>query len=189
MTRFGLAPGAALSLIVGGAAVGLSRRNALTELCAAVSSGALRRQTAAASGADDERFLGGASPGLFPDCSVACVSSQDDRPSAWDNPWIAEEEPLAAMSRLRGVLEERLGGRVVEADGRYLRLEFSSSGPLGGEAIDDAEFYFAPDDVLVQFRAARRGDAPSDFGANRQRLERARMMLGWEKVEVRMVVS
>ena len=121
--------------------------------------------------------------GLFADCSSACVSSQDDRPAVWDNPWVAEETtPAKAMARLRGVVEKKLGGRVVEEDERYLRAEFVSRGPLG-DSVDDAEFYYSPNDVLVQFRAARRGDGP-DFGANRARLEKARIALGWEKVEV-----
>lgn len=121
--------------------------------------------------------------GIFADCTSACVSSQDDRPAVWDNPWVAEQEPSTAMKRLRSVVEKKLQGRVVEQDERYLRAEFVAKGPLGGESVDDAEFYFTPNDVLVQFRAARRGDAP-DFGANRQRLEKARIALGWEKVEV-----
>ena len=120
--------------------------------------------------------------GLFDDCSPtnACVSSQDDRPAVFDNPWVAEEALPRAMERLRGVVL-KLKGRVMEEDDRYLRVEFAQSGPLG-ETVDDAEFYFTPDDVLVQFRAARR-DGP-DFGANRKRLEKARIALGWEKVEV-----
>ena len=120
--------------------------------------------------------------GIFSDCSSSCVSSQDDRPAVWDNPWVAEQALPSAMERLRRVIELKLQGKVVEQDERYLRAEFASRGPLG-DAVDDAEFFFTPDDVLVQFRAARRGDAP-DFGANRKRLERARIALGWEKVEV-----
>ena len=56
--------------------------------------------------------------GLFDDCTNACVSSQDDRPAVWDNPWIAEQEPSAAMKRLRTVVEKKLQGRVVEEDER-----------------------------------------------------------------------
>lgn len=102
----------------------------------------------------------------------------------WDNPWVVEDEPEAAMMRLRRVVEKKLGGRVVLEDGRYLAAEFKSRGPLGGEVVDDAEWYLAPNDVLVQFRAARRGNAPTDFGANRERMEQARIALGWPKVEV-----
>lgn len=68
----------------------------------------------------------------------------------------------------------------------YLRAEFTSNG-LGGAVIDDAEFFFPINDTLIQFRAARRGDfgrVASDFGANRKRLEQARIALGYEKVPV-----
>ena len=127
--------------------------------------------------------------GLFPDCPDAnvCVSSQDDRPQCWDNPWIAEEELSTAMLRLRSVVEKRLKGTVTDEDERYLRAEFRSAGPFGGSgALDVAEFYFTPNDVLVQFRAARQGASglEQDFGANRNRLEQARVALGWEKVPV-----
>lgn len=166
-----------------------TRRAALAGCCFAVSGGGPQWAPAVAAGstssadATAERWLGGPAAGLFPDCSVACVSSQDDRPAVWDNPWVAEDEPNVAMKRLRRVVEQKLGGRVVLDDGLYLTAEFTSRGPLGGEVVDDAEWYFAPNDVLVQFRAARRGDSP-DFGANRARMEKARIALGWSKVEV-----
>merc|ERR1711918_219887 len=80
-------------------------------------------------------------------------------------------------------IERKLKGTIVAADDRYMRAEFTSSG-IGGTSIDDAEFFFAPDDTLIQFRAARRGEAMSDFGANRKRLEQARIALGYEKVPV-----
>ena len=124
--------------------------------------------------------------GLFPDCpaSDTCVSSQDDRPQSWDNPWVFEDDVDASFKQLRRYVEGKLNGKVTATDGeRYLKAEFEDRGPLG-TAVDDAEFFFAPDDSLVQFRSARRGDAQLDFGANRRRLEKARIALGWEKVPV-----
>lgn len=124
--------------------------------------------------------------GLFPDCpaSDTCVSSQDDRPQAWDNPWVFDGGAEDCLKSLRRFIEKKLNGRVVATDGeRYLRVEFEDKSPLG-TSIDDAEFFFAPDDSLVQFRSSRRGGSGSDFGANRKRLERARIALGWEKVPV-----
>lgn len=122
--------------------------------------------------------------GLFPDCAQSsCVSSQDDRPQYWDNPWVFEDALDSSMKALRSVVEKKLGGRVVAEDERYLRAEFEERSPVGGLSIDEAEFFLAPDDTLVQFRATRRGEAP-DFGANRKRLEKARIALGWEKVPV-----
>jgi uncharacterized protein (DUF1499 family) len=115
-----------------------------------------------------------------------CVSSQDDRPQSWDNPWIADGPTADELSRLRRVIEsKKFGGRVVSSDGeRYLRVEFEERSPLGGTNIDDAEFFFTPNDTLVQFRSVRRGSSPTDFGANRKRLEKARIALGYEKVPV-----
>jgi hypothetical protein len=62
----------------------------------------------------------------------------------------------------------------------------SKESGVGGIAssVDDAQFYFTPGDVLVQFRSARRGNAPTDFGANRRRLEKMRIALGYEKLPV-----
>jgi len=126
--------------------------------------------------------------GLFDDCPAAdvCVSSQDDRPQSWDNPWAFDGSVADGYKALRRLVEGKLGGRIVAEDGqRYMRAEFEATSPLG-TAIDVAEFFFAPNDSLVQFRAARRGDAGflGDSGANRKRLEKARIALGWEKVPV-----
>lgn len=102
----------------------------------------------------------------------------------WDNPWVADGSLADSRAALTRVLT-KLGGEIIANDGdRYLRAEFRSSNVLGLPTVDDAEFFFTPNDVLVQFRAARRGDIPSDFGANRRRLEKIRIALGWEKVPV-----
>ena len=85
----------------------------------------------------------GPADGLFPDCPMqdTCVSSQDDRPQSWDNPWDADDPPATAMARLRQIIERKLKGTIIEADDRYIRAEFVSSG-VGGDNIDDAEFFF-----------------------------------------------
>ena len=91
--------------------------------------------------------------GLFPDCPAAdvCISSQDDRPQSWDNPWVFEGSVADSYKALRRTLEsKKFNGRVVATDGeRYLQYVFEDSGPLG-TAYDDAEFFFAPNDTLVQ---------------------------------------
>jgi len=122
--------------------------------------------------------------GLFADCGNDnnCVSSQDDRPQCWDPPWISEGDLGTAMARLRKVLT-RFGGEAVQVDERYLRMRFASQGLLGRPITDVAEFYFTPNDTLVQFRAVRQ-EASNDFGENRKRLEKARIALGWEQVPV-----
>ena len=115
--------------------------------------------------------------GLFPDCAPnGCVSSQDDRPAAWDNPWEYDGDAASAQSRLVAALTSaKFGGRVLERAERYVRADFD-----GG--ADVAEFYFTPNDDTVQFRAERRDGA--DFGANRGRLEKLRIACGWEKLPV-----
>lgn len=125
--------------------------------------------------------------GLFPDCppTDTCVSSQDDRPKNWDNPWVAEGETKEEYKRLKKLIVSKdFGGRIVDTDGeRYIRAEFEESG-LFGTSIDDAEFFLAPNDTLWQFRAVRLGDARTDNGANKRRLENMRNALGYEKVTV-----
>ena len=97
--------------------------------------------------------------GLFPDCPAAdvCVSSQDDRPQSWDNPWVFEGSVADSYKALRRTLEsKKFNGRVVATDGeRYLQYVFEDSGPLG-TAYDDAEFFFAPNDTLVQCESRRK---------------------------------
>jgi len=115
--------------------------------------------------------------GLFPDCAPnGCVSSQDVRPAAWDNPWEYDGDAASAQTRLVAALTSaKFGGRVLERAERYVRADFD-----GG--ADVAEFYFTPNDDTVQFRAERRDGA--DFGANRGRLEKLRIACGWEKLPV-----
>eukprot|EP00929_Paragymnodinium_shiwhaense_P095062 TRINITY_DN56016_c0_g1_i1.p1 TRINITY_DN56016_c0_g1~~TRINITY_DN56016_c0_g1_i1.p1 ORF type:complete len:374 (-),score=65.73 TRINITY_DN56016_c0_g1_i1:537-1592(-) len=127
---------------------------------------------------------------------AGCVSSQDDRPEVFEAPWqipvvgLTEaqasgqdiSEPLKQLRR--AVAAD--GGKVVqEAEGgRYVRAEFPVSGsPFGGEDVDDVEWYFTPDDTIVQFRAERRSKG-GDFGGNKRRLESIRLRLGWELVPI-----
>ncbi|KAG8466891.1 hypothetical protein KFE25_008270 [Diacronema lutheri] len=115
---------------------------------------------------------------------IACVSSQDDRPVVWDNPWeYADARQAAAlMQRLRDVLAAQPGCEVVEADSRYVRAVVNVL--ADGSVRDELEFYLTPDDVLVQFRAQRSPAGVPDLGANRQRVERLRKTLGLAKLPV-----
>eukprot|EP00913_Durusdinium_trenchii_P000307 g281.t1 len=107
-----------------------------------------------------------------------CVASQDDRPEVFEPPWQLPEprggeqvdiQPLA--SKLRRAVMEAGGNILSESDDhRYLRAEFVVDVPLLGQDADDVEWYFTPDDLIVQFRAERRSGA-ADFGLNRRRLE------------------
>lgn len=123
---------------------------------------------------------------------VGCVSSQDDRPEVFEAPWQLPEIIEAAsgksipryMAELRQAVLKQ-GGRIFKEgeDGRYLRVEFPVELPLLGPDVDDVEWYFAPDDTIVQFRAERRSGR-GDFGENRRRLEEIRKSLGWQIIAV-----
>lgn len=154
-------------------------------IAAAIATTACIHHTPPALAADSELWP---KDGLFVDCPASdiCVSSQDDRPQCWDNPWIFEGSVEDSYLALRRLVEKKLGGKIVADDGeRYLKAEFVEKGPLGASVRDVAEWFFAPDDSLVQFRSARSEDGLStDFGQNRRRMEKARIALGWEKVPV-----
>lgn len=70
--------------------------------------------------------------------------------------------------------------KVVSSSERYMRLEFSANQAFPS-IVDDAEFYFTPGDALIQFRSARRS-GPTDFGANRRRMDNIRVALNFESV-------
>jgi len=124
-----------------------------------------------------------------------CVSSQDDRPEVFENPWQLptdiiprpgrelEVDVVKACRDLKRAIAAE-GGRIVREaeEGRYLRAEFVVSSLFDTDA-DDYEFYFTPGDSVLQFRAERRSHN-SDFGENRRRLEAIRIRLGWELVPV-----
>ncbi|CAM9655331.1 unnamed protein product [Ectocarpus sp. 12 AP-2014] len=120
---------------------------------------------------------------LLADCpsTPTCVSSQDDRPYPFMEPWSYDGPFERAMSRLRNYLEFN-GAKVIASSPRYLRVEFEARNAIPA-SVDDAEFYFTPGDALVQFRCARR-NGPTDFGANRRRMDGIRQALKFESIPV-----
>jgi len=82
-------------------------------------------------------------------------------------------DAAAAMAKVRSVVESTPGARVVQANGDYLRAEFTT--PLM-RYTDDVEFWFDSAAGVVQVRSASRlGE--SDIGANRARVEALRARL------------
>lgn len=73
--------------------------------------------------------------------------------------------------------------QVVASSPRYVRVEFDAGKALPA-SVDDGEFYFTPGDALVQFRCSRR-NGPTDFGANRRRMDGIRLALNFESVSTR----
>jgi len=79
----------------------------------------------------------------------------------------------AAMAKVRSVVESTPGARVVQANGDYLRAEFTT--PLM-RYTDDVEFWFDSAAGVVQVRSASRlGEG--DLGVNRARIEMLRARL------------
>ncbi|CAE8598901.1 unnamed protein product, partial [Polarella glacialis] len=127
----------------------------------------------------------------------SCVSSQDDRPEVFEVPWQfpeavnsgktppSEEALVSAKAAELRLAVAQAGGTIVRSgeDGRYFRAEFKVDNPLLGKDTDDVEWYFTPDDLIVQFRAERRSGR-ADFGENRRRLEEIRTGLGWDPLPV-----
>jgi len=127
--------------------------------------------------------------GLFVLCPDApallssCVSSQDDRPAYFVAPWCYDGTTNSAKRKLLDRILGTMGSTVVkvptfeDAD-RLVVVEFKNEG-----SIDDAEFYFTPNDNTVQFRSICRSQGV-DFGRNRDRLEALRISLTFESVPI-----
>ena len=101
-----------------------------------------------------------------------CVSSQADLADAQH--YIA---PIAlkkdAIAQVRKAVESMPRARVVQAEPGYLYAEFTSK--LMG-FVDDVEFLYDPAKGVVHVRSASRLGR-SDFGVNRDRVERLRALL------------
>uniref|UniRef100_A0A7S2ZDZ8 DUF1499 domain-containing protein n=1 Tax=Rhodosorus marinus TaxID=101924 RepID=A0A7S2ZDZ8_9RHOD len=120
--------------------------------------------------------------GLLADCpenSFSCVSSQDDAPRHFQEPWEYDGTSSSAQIRLEGLLESEYTSRIIASRSGYIRVEFFDA--FGN--VDDAEFYFTPGDNTIQFRSNRRGGG-TDFGANKLRMESIRKKLRFAKVPV-----
>lgn len=127
----------------------------------------------------------------------ACVSSQDDRPPGFTEPWDwsdSDETPESAKNRLEAAvlfgsgLAEGESVSVLQSSPRYLHVLVTNK---KSGAQDDMEFFLPKNDVTVQLRASRRsvagatGSSPvPDFGANARRLETIRKSLKWTKIPV-----
>jgi len=97
-----------------------------------------------------------------------CVSSQaSDDPHAI-SPLNFSGDPVAAMKKLKSVVQAMPRTQVVESRPDYLYVEFST--PLMG-FVDDVEFY--GDGKVIHVRSASRLGY-SDLGVNRKRVEAIR---------------
>jgi hypothetical protein len=145
--------------------------------------------------------------GLLADCphpmasvrsGAGCVSSQDDTPGNFAEPWDYSEtvdvlDWRPQMDRLVTAIQlvsasrgEQFGVQLRE--GRYLRGIFADS---VSQETSVGEFYFTPDDTTVQFRiasASSRGVASALFAPsslrNIDRAENIRKAMGYLKLPV-----
>lgn len=108
-----------------------------------------------------------------PDDRVTCVSSYDDKPGRFVEPWEYDgtrEDAARAVSDIAA----RFGGSVSRDDsserGTALRVRFES---------DEAIFWLPADDLLVNFRSERTDGSLWDGAANKIRIDRMRKALGY----------
>lgn len=141
--------------------------------------------------------------GLLADCphnnknkflgrNAACVSSQDDTPGVFAEPWDYSETTTTSattkglldvwqdeMERLVRALQTvsvRRGDdlRLELRQGRYVRVMFTDA-KSGEESV--GEFYFTPNDTTVQFRIASLNPSSSSAsGSSLSNLERSEML-------------
>lgn len=121
----------------------------------------------------------GVSQGSLSPCpkSPNCVVSQNGDESHTIPPLAYQTERGTARATLLKVLSVVPRTVITQESDDYIRAE-STSRLLG--FVDDVEFYFPPDEPVIQMRSASRlGE--SDLGVNRRRLEQIR--LGFQDLE------
>lgn len=99
-----------------------------------------------------------------------CVSSQASSDRQRVMPLRLSDESAAAMKRLKEVVNNMSGTRLIDESEHYLHFECASK-LLG--FVDDLEFLCDPDDQVVHVRSASRLGY-SDLGVNRKRVESIR---------------
>ena len=92
-------------------------------------------------------------------------------------PLAADGAPAATMARLRAVIEAMPGARIVEARPDYLYVRFETSWL---RFVDDAEFWASEAEGVIHVRSASRLGR-SDYGVNRDRIEKIRAALAAAK--------
>lgn len=114
----------------------------------------------------------GVKDGKLAACSAKpnCVSSQASSARQRVMPLRLSDESAAAMKRLKGVVNNMDGTKLVDESDHYLYFECASK-LLG--FVDDLEFLCDPDEQVVHVRSSSRLGY-SDLGVNRKRVENIR---------------
>ena len=107
-----------------------------------------------------------------PDKPNCVVSHRYDEPH-YIEPLSYNIDQHSARALLIDVIEGLPRTEIIEREGNYLRVEFTSRIM---RFVDDVEFYFDPAESVIQLRSASRL-GHSDMGVNRQRMEHVRQLL------------
>ena len=116
----------------------------------------------------------GISDGKLSPCpnSPNCVSSQSSDRRQFIEPVRYEGTEQKAMERLIEVIQGMKRCRIITMEDHYIRAEFTSA---FFRFVDDVEFYFDSEAKVIHMRSASR-IGYSDFGVNRQRMEKFRTL-------------
>lgn len=101
-----------------------------------------------------------------------CVSSQVTDPRHFIEPFTFNDSPAEAMLRLKTALLNEKRVTIVTEESAYLRAEVRS---LIFRFVDDVEFTLLPEKGVIHIRSSAR-IGYSDFGVNRRRIERIRLL-------------
>jgi uncharacterized protein (DUF1499 family) len=104
--------------------------------------------------------------------SPNCVSSQSSDKRHFIEPLRYEGTEQEAMQRLIDVIQGMKRCRIITMDDHYIHAEFTSA---FFRFVDDVEFYFDSEAKVIHMRSASR-TGNSDFGVNRQRMEKVRSL-------------
>ena len=104
--------------------------------------------------------------------SPNCVSSQSSDKNHFIEPVRYEGTKQMAMERLIDVIQGMKRCRIITTEDRYIHAEFTSA---FFRFVDDVEFYFDSEAKIIDMRSASR-IGYSDFGVNRQRMEKIRSL-------------
>lgn len=103
--------------------------------------------------------------------SPNCVSSLEDEDEKHSvEPLSYTGELTDARQRLLDIIHSMKRTKIITSNERYIHAEFRSG---LFHFVDDVEFYFEPESVLIQVRSASRV-GHSDLGVNRKRVEAIR---------------
>eukprot|EP00546_Thalassionema_frauenfeldii_P008236 CAMPEP_0178914986 /NCGR_PEP_ID=MMETSP0786-20121207/11754_1 /TAXON_ID=186022 /ORGANISM="Thalassionema frauenfeldii, Strain CCMP 1798" /LENGTH=257 /DNA_ID=CAMNT_0020588003 /DNA_START=112 /DNA_END=886 /DNA_ORIENTATION=- len=172
----------------------VSRRRAILSVLSTTISLPVLAETVGKDADCNDRSCLGVWDGLLADCphgmtlGAGCVSSQDDTPGIFAEPWdYSENDNLEwefQQKRLLPALEKASRQndctvQLVFQKDRYTRVTFSDS-----TGSSTGEFYFTPNDTTVQFRIASSSSTGISKMKNLQRAESIRKQLGYLKLPV-----